>query len=89
VDPRGEVTVTAKGRSFRTPRGRPLLDALEDNGIAPESACRSGECSLCRVRVVTGTVHSAEEAKPRLSDAQAGYVHCCVAYPITDVTVDF
>ncbi|MEV0292010.1 FAD-binding oxidoreductase [Nocardia sp. NPDC050710] len=88
VDPAEEVTVTVAGTSFRTPRNRPLLDALEDNGIRPEAACRSGECSLCRVRVVKGAVHTAEEAKPRLSDAQFGYTHSCVAYPITDVEID-
>ncbi|WP_109527513.1 FAD-binding oxidoreductase, partial [Nocardia aurea] len=67
VDPVEEVIVTAGGRSFRSPRGRPLLDALEDHGIRPEAACRSGECSLCRVRVVKGRVHTAEEARLRLS----------------------
>ncbi|MFE5297071.1 FAD-dependent oxidoreductase [Streptomyces sp. NPDC056632] len=88
VDPAAEVTVTAAGRSFRTRRDRPLLDALEDQGIRPEAGCRSGECSLCRVRVVKGTVHSAEEARPRLSDAPSGYAHSCVAYPLTDVELE-
>ncbi|KAF0845319.1 FAD-binding oxidoreductase [Nocardia caishijiensis] len=88
VDAEDEVTVTVGGRSFRTPRRRPLLDALEDNGIRPEAACRSGECSLCRVRVCKGRVHTAEEAKLRLSDETFGYTHSCVAYPITDVEIE-
>ncbi len=83
------VTVSVGSRSFETTKGRPLLDALEDNGFTPEVGCRSGECSLCRVRVVSGQVHSADEAKPRMSDATAGYVHSCVAYPMTDVTLAF
>ena len=62
------VTVNVGSRSFETTAGRPLLDALEDNGFTPEVGCRSGECSLCRVRVVSGEVHSADEAKPRMSD---------------------
>ncbi|MEU5761174.1 FAD-binding oxidoreductase [Nocardia sp. NPDC047648] len=88
TDPATEVTVTVGSTSFRTPRNRPLLDALEDNGIRPEAACRSGECSLCRIRVLKGEVHTAEEAKPRLSDARFGYTHSCVAYPISDVELD-
>ncbi|SNY79094.1 Ferredoxin-NADP reductase [Nocardia amikacinitolerans] len=88
VDPTGEVTVTVGSVSFRTPRNRPLLDALEDNNLRPEAACRSGECSLCRVRVVKGRVHTAEEAELRLSDAQFDYTHSCVAYPISDVELD-
>ncbi|MEU5083795.1 MULTISPECIES: FAD-binding oxidoreductase [Streptomyces] len=88
TDPAVEVTVTARGRTFRSRRDRPLLDALEDEGIRPEAACRSGECSLCRVRVLKGTVHTAEEARLRLSDEKFGYTHSCVAYPITDVELD-
>lgn len=88
VDPNGEVTVTVGATSFRTPRNRPLLDALEDNGIRPEAACRSGECSLCRVRVCAGRVHTAEEAQLRLSDTASGYTHSCVAYPISDVELE-
>jgi ferredoxin-NADP reductase len=86
--PDGEITVTTAGHTFRTRRARPLLDALEDEGIRPKAACRSGECSLCRVRVLKGMVHTAEEAQLRLSDARSGYTHACVAYPITDVELD-
>lgn len=89
VDPVGRVTVTVRGVSFSTPRNRPLLDALEDNGITPEAACRSGDCSLCRVRVCDGQVYTAPQAKLRLSDARSGYTHSCVAYPISDVELDF
>lgn len=88
LDPAEEVTVTVRGTSFRTPRGRPLLDALEDQGVRPEAACRSGECSLCRIRVVRGQVHSADEAKLRLSDQKFGYAHSCVAYPMTDMEIE-
>jgi hypothetical protein len=30
----------------------------------------------------------ADEARPRMSDAGFGYVHSCVAYPLTDVELD-
>lgn len=89
ADPAEQVTVTLRsGGGFRTPRNRPLLDALEDQGVRPEAACRSGECSLCRVRVVKGRVHNAQEAKLRLSDERFGYTHSCVAYPLTDLELD-
>ncbi len=57
VDPSEEVTVTVGANTFRSRRDRPLLDALEDNGIRPEAACRSGECSLGRMRVVERDAH--------------------------------
>jgi ferredoxin-NADP reductase len=88
LDPAGEVTVTVRGGpSFSTPRNRPLLDALEDHGVRPEVACRSGECSLCRVRVVAGDVFSAQEARLRTSDRRFGWVHGCVAFPLSDVEI--
>lgn len=92
IDPTTEVTVTVsgtagRGTTFRSPRNRPLLDAMEDQGVRPEAGCRSGECSLCRIRILKGEVHTAEEARLRLSDEQFGYTHSCVAYPLTDVEV--
>lgn len=88
-DPTEEVEVTVRGRgTIKAPRNRPLLDVLEDNGIRPEASCRSGECAFCRVRVVSGEVFNAEEAKLRLSDERFGFVHCCVAYPLTDIEID-
>lgn len=89
LDPSAQVTVTARGRSFRTVVGRPLLDALEDEGFSLEVGCRSGVCSLCRVRVVDGVVHNADESRLRMSDRAVGYVHSCVAYPVTDVTLEW
>ncbi|MFD7611814.1 2Fe-2S iron-sulfur cluster-binding protein [Streptomyces sp. NPDC059828] len=82
------VTVTARGTRFRSPRNRPLLDALEDHGVRPEAACRSGECGMCLVRVVSGEVHTAEEARLRTADERFGYTHSCVAYPLTDVEIE-
>lgn len=82
------VTVRVKGgSSFVTKAGTPLLDALEAQGFPVEAACRSGECSLCRCRVVSGQVFNPEEAHLRKSDGDFGYVHTCVAYPLTDVEI--
>lgn len=90
VDPAGQVTVTVRGRkSITMPRGQNLLEALEDNGLSQEASCRSGECSLCRVRVCSGEVFHAEEAKLRMADTSFGFAHSCVAYPLTDIEVDF
>lgn len=86
ADAPATARVTTRRGTFTTRCDRPLLDALEDEGMAVEAACRSGECSLCRVRVVSGSVHSAEQALMRRSDDH--YVHSCVAYPVGDVELD-
>lgn len=75
------------GPTISARAGTPLLTTLEQSGIAPPSQCRSGECSLCRVRVMQGRVFQPAGVPLRHSDQQQGYVHCCVSYPIEDLEV--
>ncbi|MGW1616079.1 FAD-binding oxidoreductase [Streptomyces sp. NPDC002285] len=90
LDTKEEVTVSVRGRgSFQMPRGQELIYALEENGMPPQASCRSGECGDCRVKVCSGEVFHAEEARVRMADRRFGYAHSCVAYPLTDIEVDF
>lgn len=83
-----EITVTVQGRgSFKTKVGEPLLNSLERNGYSTENACRSGECSLCRVKIVSGNVFNPEEAHLRQSDRKFGWIYSCVAFPTEDIEV--
>lgn len=83
-----EVQVTVRGRgSFRSTVGEPLLNALERNGYFVENACRSGECSLCRVKLVSGSVFNPQEAHLRKSDRDFGWIYSCVAFPTGDIEV--
>ncbi|QFU76290.1 2Fe-2S iron-sulfur cluster binding domain-containing protein [Halioglobus maricola] len=83
-----EVTVTIQGKgSFKALSGEPLLNSMERNGYGAENACRSGECSLCRVKVVSGSVLNPKEARLRASDAQYGWCHSCVAFPTEDIEI--
>lgn len=72
---------------FQAEVGEPLLNSLERNGYTTENACRSGECSLCRIRLVSGNVFSPSEAKIRKSDKRFGYIHSCVAFPTEDIEI--
>ncbi|MEP2715221.1 2Fe-2S iron-sulfur cluster-binding protein [Pseudophaeobacter sp.] len=82
------VTVTVRGQgSFETQVGEPLLNALDRAGYQVENACRSGECSLCRIKVISGEVFNPSEARLRQSDQKFGWVHACVAYPLSDLEV--
>lgn len=90
VSPDMEVTVTVRGQgSFTTRAGEPLLNALERNGYGAENACRSGECSLCRVKLVSGSVFNPQEAHLRKSDLSFGWVYSCVAFPTGDIEIQF
>lgn len=83
-----EITVTVKGRGqFVAKAGEPLLNSLERNGYTVENACRSGECSLCRVKILDGEVFNPPESLLRKSDKDFGWVHSCVAFPTTDIEI--
>lgn len=82
------LTITVVGHgSFTAEAGEPLLNSLERNGYGAENACRSGECSLCRVKVVKGKVYNPIEAKLRSTDEEYGWCHSCVAFPLEDIEV--
>jgi ferredoxin-NADP reductase len=86
--PAEEVTVTIQGKgSFKARVDEPLLNSMERNGFTVENACRSGECSLCRVKVVSGSVFNPPEAHLRKTDAQYGWTHSCVAFPVEDIEI--
>ena len=65
--------------------GEPLMNSLERQGIVMPAQCRTGECSLCRTRLVSGRVYQPPGVLLRKSDRQFGYIHPCLAYPISDV----
>jgi ferredoxin-NADP reductase/ferredoxin len=77
-----------KGRAaVKALAGEPLMTSFEKAGYAIPSLCRSGSCSLCRVKVLSGKVFQPAEVPLRRSDRHFGYVHACVSYPLEDLKV--
>jgi ferredoxin-NADP reductase len=86
ADSRFQVMV--KGRKKINARaGEPLMISLERTGIVIPASCRSGECSLCRTKLLSGKVFQPPGAKLRKSDRIYGYIHPCVAYPLQDLEI--
>jgi ferredoxin-NADP reductase len=75
------------GASFQAAAGEPLLNSLERNGFGVEAQCRSGECSLCRTKLLAGRVFQPPQVKLRKSDRTSGYIHPCLSYPIEDLEI--
>lgn len=76
----GERLIPAKS-------GESLLTALERSGVRMNVCCRSGECSLCRVKLVDGKVFLSKGVLQRYADEKYGYIHSCKAYPISDLEI--
>ena len=86
VDDTFRVSVKGAG-SFDAKAGVPLLVTLENNGVLTPSVCRSGECSMCRVKLLSGKVFQPAGVLVRKSDRKYGYIHSCAAYPLEDVEI--
>lgn len=80
------VQVAGK-RTVRAPAGEPLLNSLERYGLLVPAVCRSGACSACRLRLVSGRVFMPSHTGLRESDRRHGYVHACVSYPLEDLRI--
>jgi len=80
------VRVKGKG-ALEARAGEPLLVALEKGGIVLPALCRSGECSMCRVRLLSGKVFQPAGVLLRKSDRKLGYIHSCAAYPLEDLEI--
>ena len=76
----GDKTIPAKASES-------LLQAIERAGIRINVCCRSGECSLCRVKLVNGKVFMPRGVLLRYADEKFGYIHSCKAYPIEDIEI--
>ena len=69
----------------------PILNSLErsvKDKIQVDNACRSGECALCRTRIISGKVFVPPEVIIREVDKTYGFIHPCTSYPITDIHLD-
>jgi ferredoxin-NADP reductase len=75
------------GQTISAPATTPLLVSLEKGGVVPPSICRSGECSMCRIKILSGKVFQPAGTPVRKSDHQYGYVHSCVSYPLEDLEI--
>ena len=80
--------VKVKGRkNIRARAGEPLMISLERANIVLPASCRSGECSLCRMKLISGKVFQPQGVKLRKSDRLYGYIHPCLAYPLEDCEI--
>ena len=88
INPDDIFSVNVKnGKQLNAKAGETLLAALEKNDIVVPSLCRSGECSMCRVKILSGKVYQPAGVPVRKSDRQFGYVHSCMAFPISDLEI--
>jgi ferredoxin-NADP reductase len=86
VDRAARFTVTLPGgHRVEAPAAVPLIRSLENSGRQIPSLCRSGTCSLCRVKLLSGRVFQPAGVPVRSSDRRFDYIHACMSYPLSDL----
>jgi 3-ketosteroid 9alpha-monooxygenase subunit B len=80
---RSRLRVALDGRRHELDvlRGEVLLEAMEQAGLQPPSACRSGVCAACKCRVVEGSVSMRSNQVLSESEVHQGWVLACQAEP--------
>jgi ferredoxin-NADP reductase len=74
-------------KTIKAPAGEPLMNSLERHGIVVSAVCRTGACSACRTRLLSGRVFMPPQTGLRESDREYGYIHPCMSYPLQDLTI--
>jgi ferredoxin-NADP reductase len=74
-------------KTVRAPANEPLMNTLERYVVVVPAVCRSGACSACRTRLLSGRVFQPAHTGLRESDREHGYIHACVSYPLEDLRI--
>ena len=74
-------------KTIKVRAGEPLANSLERHGLESRAVCRSGECSACRIQILSGDVFIPDDSGVRESDRTFGYAHACVTYPLSDLII--
>jgi ferredoxin len=75
-------------RTISVPDDQYILDIAEEAGIRLSAGCREGTCSSCIAKIVSGEVDQSEQKFLQPSEIAAGYTVTCVAYPVSDCTLE-
>ena len=88
VDPKTVFNVEVEGKGTLPAKAdEPLLVSLEKAGMVVPTVCRTGQCSYCRTKLVSGKVYTLPDAAVRESDKALGFIHPCATYPQEDLKI--
>jgi ferredoxin len=84
----GKVVFEVSDTSAAVPEDATILDVADEVGVFIDSACRSGTCASCRVKLLSGRVTMAVEDALTAQDKADGFILACQAKIQGEVRVD-
>jgi ferredoxin-NADP reductase len=89
VDPLDRFTVRIPNRGvvLEVMAGENLMSSLERGGVLTPAICRVGTCGSCLTRLIEGQAYVPPEVAVRRADREAGYIHTCTTYPLSDMVL--
>ena len=83
-----EVTIASKQTTVKSFPEETILSSLERAGLHPPSGCRSGECGLCRSKLISGKIEVEDTNDGRrMADKKFGYFHPCSSFALSDIKI--
>lgn len=76
------------GKQVDVKQSEILLERIEQEGIAIESACRAGNCGACQVKKISGEIETKNEAGLTPDRKSDGYILTCTTHLKSDVVLD-
>src|SRR5699024_12857127 len=85
-----KVRVEPLGLSFTVAKGQSLLDAALEAKILLPYSCRSGSCSTCKAKVISGSFVAGTPPAQILmaEELEEGYSPRCELRPQTDMVIE-
>ncbi len=84
----GQVKFLDTGKTSTAREGATLLDVADEAKVRIDSACRSGTCGTCMVKLRSGTVRMPVQDALGDGDREDGYILACQAEPEGDVELE-
>jgi len=80
---------TTYSKAFSQSPGQTLLDAASKSGIGLPYSCKTGRCSTCKCKVLSGqSVATVDELGLTLEEKAQGFILSCVRSALTDMLIE-